>query len=100
MDCVKRFTIHGKGTVSGHKYKTGQLVDYFDMANRADECRQKAQQFEHAVTAATDPEAQRTYRQLAQQWREMATHFEAKEQRIPTLRQGVASGIGVGEPND
>jgi NAD dependent epimerase/dehydratase family enzyme len=52
------------------------------------------------VTAATDPEAQRTYRQLAQQWREMATHFEAKEQRIPTLRQGVASGIGVGEPND
>ena len=27
-------------------------------------------------------EAQRTYRQLAQQWREMAAHFAAKEQRI------------------
>jgi hypothetical protein len=56
------------------------------MANRAQECRQKAEQCEHAATIATDLEAQRTYRHLAQQWREMATYFEAKEQRIAAQR--------------
>lgn len=52
------------------------------MANRAEECLRKAEQCEHAATVATDREAQRTYRQLAQQRREMATHFAAKEQRL------------------
>jgi hypothetical protein len=56
------------------------------MANRAQECRQKAEQCEHAATIATDLEAQRTYRHLAQQWREMPTYFEAKEQRIAAQR--------------
>jgi hypothetical protein len=55
------------------------------MANRAEECRRKAEQCEHAAGVATDPEAQRTYRQLAQQWREMATHFEAKDGELPRI---------------
>jgi hypothetical protein len=55
---------------------------------------------EHAATVATGPEAQRTYRHLAQQWREMATHFEAKEQRIAAQRLSGASGSGMGEPSD
>jgi hypothetical protein len=46
----------------------------------------KEEQCEHAATVATDLEAQRTYRHLAQQWREMATYFEAKEQRIAAQR--------------
>jgi hypothetical protein len=70
------------------------------MANRVEECRRKAEQCEHAATVATNPEAQRTYRQLAQQWREMAIHFEAKEQRIAAQRQGALNGFGAGEPTD
>jgi hypothetical protein len=68
------------------------------MANRAEECLRKAEQCEHAATVATDPEAQRTYRHLAQQWRELATHFEAKEQRIAAQRAGAMNGVG--EPSD
>jgi hypothetical protein len=70
------------------------------MVNRAEECRRKAEQCEHAATVATDLEAQRTYRHLAQQWREMAGHFEAKEQRIAAQRLGMRSGIGMGEPSE
>jgi hypothetical protein len=70
------------------------------MSNRAEECLRKAERCEHAATVATDPEAQRTYGHLAQQWREMATHFEAKEQRIAAQRRGVMNVIGVGEPSD
>jgi hypothetical protein len=70
------------------------------MANRVEECRRKAEQCEHAAIVATDPEAQRTYRQLAQQWREMAIHFEAKELRIAAQRQGALNGFGAGEPTD
>jgi len=69
------------------------------MANRAEECRRKAEQCEHAATVATDLEAQRTYRQLAQQWREMAAHFAAKEQRI-AQRPRAVNGIEPGEPSD
>jgi hypothetical protein len=68
------------------------------MANRAEECRRKAEQCEHGANVATDPEAQRTYRHLAQQWREMAIHFEAKEQRIAAQRAGAMNGVG--EPSD
>jgi hypothetical protein len=67
------------------------------MANRVEECRRKAEQCEHAATVATDPEAQRAYRQLAQQWREMATRIEGKEQRIAERRPGAMNGIGVGD---
>jgi hypothetical protein len=56
------------------------------MANRAEECLRKAEQCEYAATLAIDPEVQRMYRQLARQWREMATHFEAREQRIAAQR--------------
>jgi hypothetical protein len=69
------------------------------MSNRAEECLRKAEQCEHAATVATDLEAQRTYRHLAQQWREMAIHFAAKERRIAE-RPGAMNGIEVGEPSD
>jgi hypothetical protein len=51
------------------------------MANRAEECRLKAEQCEQTVKATTDPTEQRIYAELARQWRQMATQAEVLEQR-------------------
>jgi hypothetical protein len=41
------------------------------MANRAEECRLRAEQCEQTASAATDPTEQRIYAELAK-WRQMA----------------------------
>ena len=42
------------------------------MANKAEECRLRAEQCEQTAKAATNPTEQRIYAELARQWRQMA----------------------------
>jgi hypothetical protein len=51
------------------------------MANRAEECRLRAEQREQTAKAATDPTEQCIYAELARQWRQMAAQAEVLEQR-------------------
>ncbi len=58
------------------------------MNNRAEAFKKKALQYEGAASVATDPDACRTYLDLARQLRVMAEQAEAFE-RAATLRQGI-----------
>jgi hypothetical protein len=51
------------------------------MANKAAECRLRAEQCEQTAKAATNPTEQRIYAELARQWRQMAAQAEVLEQR-------------------
>jgi hypothetical protein len=51
------------------------------MANKAEECRLRAEQCEQTAKAATSPTEQRIYAELARQWRLMAAQAEVLEQR-------------------
>jgi hypothetical protein len=46
------------------------------MANRAEECRLRAEQCEQTAKAATNPTEQRIYAELTRQWRQMAAQAE------------------------
>jgi len=58
------------------------------MSDRAEECRQKALQWEHASTRATDLTTREIYVEIAREWRDMADYFEEIEWR-PTGRPSV-----------
>jgi hypothetical protein len=45
-------------------------------------CRRKALEFERAAEVATDPTAQRAYRDLADKWRERAEWAEVLSGRL------------------
>jgi hypothetical protein len=49
------------------------------MANKAEECRLRAEQCEQTTKAATNPTERRIY--AARQWRQMAAQAEVLEQR-------------------
>jgi hypothetical protein len=51
------------------------------MANRAEECRLRAEQCEQTAKAASNPTEQRIYAELARQWRQMAAQGAVLEQR-------------------
>jgi hypothetical protein len=51
------------------------------MANKAEECRLRAEQCEQTAKAATNPTEQHIYAELARQWRKMAAQAEVLEQR-------------------
>ena len=57
------------------------------MANRAEECRRKAEQCEYSAKVATDLSAQIAYLEMARQWREMAEQTEAIERRLAATRE-------------
>ena len=49
------------------------------MSNRAQECRQRALQWEQAATVATDPASQEIYTEIVRQWLDMADYFDEIE---------------------
>jgi len=51
-------------------------------------CRRKALEFERAAEVATDPTAQRAYRDLADKWRERAEWAEVLTRRLKEAREG------------
>ena len=51
------------------------------MSERAEACRKKALQCEHAAIMAADTDARLMYLDIARQWREMAEQAEELEQR-------------------
>jgi len=57
------------------------------MANRAEECRRKAEQCEYAAKVATDLSAQKAYLEMAHRWRDMAEQTEAIERRLAATRE-------------
>jgi len=59
------------------------------MANRAEECRRKAEQCGYAAKVATDLSAQKAYLAMASRWRDMAEQTEAIERRLATKREHV-----------
>jgi hypothetical protein len=60
------------------------------MVSRADICRQKAVECEHAAARVADPRVQASYRQMSRQWHEMAERQraidEALAQRVNSSR--------------
>jgi hypothetical protein len=58
-----------------------RILDRWKMIHRADACRDKALKCERAALVATDPKAQAAYRDMARQWREIATQAEVLDQR-------------------
>jgi hypothetical protein len=69
------------------------------MANRAEECRLRAEQCEQTAKVATNPTEQRIYAELARQWRQMAAQAEVLEQRraekLERLEQQAARGVSA-----
>jgi hypothetical protein len=51
------------------------------MANKAEECRLRADQCEQVSKAAINPTERRIYSELARQWRQMAAQAEVLEER-------------------
>ena len=56
-----------------------QVSRFHDMSEQAEACRRKAAECERAAVLATRPDMQAIYRDLANQWREMAEHSEDLE---------------------
>jgi hypothetical protein len=59
------------------------------MANRVDECLQKAAQCEHAGSFAATLEARLMFYGLAQQWRDVAGCFEEIEEQLTAKRESI-----------
>ena len=61
------------------------VVPYLHVRHKVSEqaklCREKAADCERRMLLATDPAVQKTYRELANQWREMADQAEELEKK-------------------
>ena len=82
------FALGGGPNVSEQtEERVARLCRFADMSERAEACRKKASQCEHAAIVATDMGARFMYLEIARQWRDMAEQAEDLDQRFTASRE-------------
>ena len=57
------------------------------MANRAEMCRQRAEECERAAARVADPQVQACYRKMSRQWHEMAERQQTIDEALAKRRK-------------